>query len=245
MNDCGVGIHRPLTCSSSRISAVLVEGKPRYAVSGRCIVLNLGHDPIGISDSTMQSLPPLQSTIVIDAELHQVGKILVISIANDVATDRLIDELGWHHYASLIEAPSDELQATPLFRSNQDNLGLCEAHASALGVTSTGEKEIERFDIKVNFWFAPSGTNCLIHRYHPFVETHLQVHGLGRMQKFRSPAIKEIYEEMFLSPGSTQPFFNCIRDDANGFIYPWHQYYADTDCIWMAIEFHPLANAAE
>ena len=24
------------------------------------------------------------------------------------------------------------------------------------------------------------------------------------------------------------------------FSYPWHRYYADTDCIWMAIELHPL-----
>jgi hypothetical protein len=26
----------------------------------------------------------------------------------------------------------------------------------------------------------------------------------------------------------------------SAFIYPWHQYYSDTDCIWMANEFHPL-----
>jgi hypothetical protein len=26
------------------------------------------------------------------------------------------------------------------------------------------------------------------------------------------------------------------------FIYPWHQYYADTDCIWLAIEYHPYVR---
>jgi hypothetical protein len=65
------------------------------------------------------------------------------------------------------------------------------------------------------------------------------------MQKFRDQAFDELYEEIFMSPGFTQPFFHCVRDDANGFKYPWHQYYAETDCIWMAIEFHPLAGAVK
>ena len=36
-------------------------------------------------------------------------------------------------------------------------------------------------------------------------------------------------------PGYTHdPFF--VLSNKGGFSYPWHRYYAETDCIWMAIE---------
>jgi hypothetical protein len=48
------------------------------------------------------------------------------------------------------------------------------------------------------------------------------------------PWHSSIYQEVFMSPGYThEPFYN---DKGK---YPWHAYYADTDCIWLAIEGAP------
>ena len=59
------------------------------------------------------------------------------------------------------------------------------------------------------------------------------------MQKFRQNNVDTLYEDVLMPPGFTHdPFFTLAID--RSFSYPWHRYYADTDCIWMAIELHPL-----
>jgi hypothetical protein len=42
-----------------------------------------------------------------------------------------------------------------------------------------------------------------------------------------------------MSPGYMTPVPFCSVEENTRFIYPWHQYYADTDCIRLAIEYHP------
>jgi len=43
-----------------------------------------------------------------------------------------------------------------------------------------------------------------------------------------------------LSPGVTHlPYANV--DEEKRLVYPWHQYYANDDCIWMANEFHQIS----
>jgi hypothetical protein len=106
--------------------------------------------------------------------------------------------------------------------------------------TGQSDQEVEKrkFSVQVNLWFAPAHTNCFIHNQHNFMEIHTQVFGNGRMQKFHKQDYSTIYEDIQMSPGYTtaQPF--CNLDDDSKYIYPWHQYYADNDCIWMAIEYH-------
>lgn len=49
-----------------------------------------------------------------------------------------------------------------------------------------------------------------------------------------------MYEEYRLAPGDTNvPFANV--DDKGNFIYPWHQYYAETDCLWVVWEMVPAS----
>ena len=59
------------------------------------------------------------------------------------------------------------------------------------------------------------------------------------MQKFHSDNFNSLYQDIILGPGETHIPFASI-DQQGAFIYPWHQYYSDTDCIWMANEFHPI-----
>ena len=51
-----------------------------------------------------------------------------------------------------------------------------------------------------------------------------------------------MYEEYRLAPADTNVPFAHVDDDGN-FIYPWHQYYADTDCLWVVWEMVPSGSA--
>lgn len=88
----------------------------------------------------------------------------------------------------------------------------------------------------MNLWFAPAGTQCLIHNSHPFLEYHVQIAGLGSMQKFRSDSAASLYEEQGLVPGAGHGLYPVQPDGTGGYRYPWHQYVAHTDCLWLAVE---------
>jgi hypothetical protein len=59
------------------------------------------------------------------------------------------------------------------------------------------------------------------------------------MQKFRENDITTLYQDIVMGPGYTTPDPFCCVTDGSTFHYPWHQYYSDTDCIWLAVEYHP------
>ena len=46
-----------------------------------------------------------------------------------------------------------------------------------------------------------------------------------------------------MAPGFTHNPFAGVKDNGDIF-YGWHQYYSDTDCIWMAIEYRPALFAS-
>jgi hypothetical protein len=47
-----------------------------------------------------------------------------------------------------------------------------------------------------------------------------------------------LFEEYRLAPADSNVPFPYVSEDVT-FRYPWHQYYADTDCLWVAWEFVP------
>ena len=131
-------------------------------------------------------------------------------------------------------------RTTPLYISSQDEIG--EVQFDPM-VTFTHEApaaaSVRRYRVKLNLWYTPEETDCGIHTGHQFIEVHTQILGTGHMQKFRENDATTLYEDVTMSPGFTHdPFFTLASD--RSFTYPWHRYYADTDCIWMAVELHPL-----
>jgi hypothetical protein len=100
---------------------------------------------------------------------------------------------------------------------------------------------LSEYVVQTNLWFAPSKSNCFIHNQHAFLEIHGQIFGRGRMQKFKTQDYAAIFEDQLMSPGFTTPVPFCRVVDPCTFTYPWHQYYADTDCVWIAIEYHPTS----
>lgn len=130
-------------------------------------------------------------------------------------------------------------RTTPLYVSSQDDVGEIQ-----LDPLYTFDKQQLRplisstYQLKLNLWYTPEETDCGIHTEHGFLEVHTQIFGTGRMQKFRTNNAETLYEDVLMPPGFTHdPFF--VMGDDRSFRYPWHRYYANTDCIWMAIELHP------
>ncbi len=56
---------------------------------------------------------------------------------------------------------------------------------------------------------------------------------------FRENNPDTLYEDVAMCPGFTHDPFFVVGNDRS-FRYPWHRYYAETDCVWMAIELHRL-----
>lgn len=84
-----------------------------------------------------------------------------------------------------------------------------------------------------NCWYLPIGETSSLHREHTFKEVHTQIFGLGIMGKYQNDTSGSLYQEVYMTPGFTHdPFF----DSKN--IYPWHQYKALSDCIWLGLVKH-------
>lgn len=116
----------------------------------------------------------------------------------------------------------------------------------------TGQSDTEEesrkipFNIKCYLWFAPQQSHCGIHNNHKYIEIHTQISGIGYLPKFSQQDITTIYEDYRMAPGysTTKPFCVVTADETESckihFTYPWHEYYAETDCVWLVAEYHPV-----
>ncbi len=131
-------------------------------------------------------------------------------------------------------------RTTPLYVSAQDEIGQVQLDpVGAFSRESAASTARQQYQLKLNLWYTPEETDCGIHNKHGFLEVHTQIFGTGHMQKFFENNAETLYEDVLMPPGFTHdPFFFLGKD--RSFSYPWHRYYADTDCIWMAVELHPL-----
>ena len=152
--------------------------------------------------------------------------------------------LGWEWYG---RRNAQFPRGTPLYISPQDDIGNIDldplvafSHRTASPVSAASVSTApRRYRLKLNLWYTPEETDCGIHTGHQFLEVHTQILGTGHMQKFRENNPDTLYEDVLMPVGFTHDPFFTVADD-RAFSYPWHRYYADTDCIWMAVELHPL-----
>lgn len=85
----------------------------------------------------------------------------------------------------------------------------------------------------IYFCYAAPGIPSGPHKDHArnYDEVHGQILGYGKMQKLMEKDQESVYEEVILAPGIVHDKF-CNEKG----IYPWHQYFSITDCIYMPIE---------
>lgn len=222
----------PVDLAQGFVDAVVVDHAVDLPVEGRTIVVNLARTPAAIGGPPTRPLLPFSSTILVDAAVEHAERVMLLRVGDDVSG--ITDAPRWSHFADLLPAfPRD----TGLYRGPRTLVGTTTFDpAEALG-----EERVDvpaEFDVWVNLWFSPAGTDCSIHDRHDFIEIHSQVHGYGRMQKFRADDHATLYEDQLMGPGHTPPVPFCRTRADGGFDYPWHQYRADTDCVWLAVEYH-------
>ena len=237
----GTNIVKPLNFSGTYIDAKYVENVENYPINRRTIVVNPEESDAYLNETSRSIIPAFSSTILNDTIIKEAKSLLLLEVVETKNIGKIVFESGWDLLGNFpgVDFPKD----VPLWKSPQDEAGILEVDPYFMARQSSQPDHQEKFSVKVNLWYAPSLTDCAIHNQHYFLEIHTQIFGRGSMQKFKENDFNTLYEDLLMIEGYTQiiPFGKVHKHQK--YTYPWHQYYADTDCIWMAIEYHPIKNS--
>jgi hypothetical protein len=241
---------RTLTFSGAHVAATVVRNAKNYRISERATVINCGVDDVHVAGPPRRPIPPLTSTILSGTTIEEAELLVVLRTADESARaiSAITDEPGWSLLGDLLGDEPGETgglpfdKAIPLWRSPLDGIGRVAFDPAHLLRESKTAGQAQPFEVRVNLWFAPAGTDCFIHNRHDFIEVHTQVAGCGRMQKFTEQDHGSLYQDVLMSPGYTTPDPFCSQGPDGGYVYPWHQYRADTDCVWLAVEYHNVVQ---
>jgi len=225
---------RSLSFSDTAIEAGIGENLVNLGVEEGTIV-NLSPEPLTIGGAVPGIVPPWKSTYLRGGLIAQARRAAVLRIRNPTNLGGVIFR-GWDWLGNRIRSfPRD----SPLYISSQDSVGRVRLDPFVFTNERRQPAEEQEFELKLNLWWAPGHTDCSIHNEHAFLEVHTQIHGLGRMQKFREHDPDSLYEDVLMPVGMTHDPF-CRVAGPSAWEYPWHRYYSETDSIWLAIELHPL-----
>lgn len=226
---------RDLKFSDQYIEAYLVENVRNFTIS-EGVVINLSDEPIVVGEKIESIVPPWKSTVVFNANISRAVRIAVIKIRSVKNLGGLALSDNWEWFGNRLEKfPRN----SPLYISEYDTVGTVKTNPYRFANQEKLGSKSESYSVRVNLWWAPAETDCSMHNEHPFLEIHTQIHGCGRIQKFGVRDELTKYEEIIMAPGYTHDPFVFVSDDGD-FIYPWHRYYSDSDCVWLAIELHPI-----
>ena len=224
---------RDLSFADDFILARLVEEPTDLAVED-AVVVNLSPEPMITGTDHPGVVPAWKSTWLRNGTIKS-GRRAGIFRVRRVTNLGGVGLRGWEWLGDRIRSfPRD----TPLYISPQDHVGTVTTDPLVFTNERSGAQAPQDFDLKLNVWWSPGHTDCFIHNEHPFLEVHTQIHGLGRMQKFKERDEDTLYEDVMMPVGYTHDPF-CYVTGSGRWTYPWHRYYADTDSIWLAIELHP------
>ena len=226
---------RKLAFADDFIQADLIEQAQNFTVDD-AIVVNLSPRPMITGTAHPAVVPAWKSTWLHGGVIKQAERAAIIKVVKKTNLGGA-GLRGWDWLGNRIKSfPRD----TPLYISPFDHTGQVVTDPSVFTNERSTPVDEQVFDMRLNLWWSPADTDCFIHNEHPFLEVHTQIHGLGRMQKFAENNETSVYEDVPMAMGySHDPF--CRVTGQNQWTYPWHRYYADTDCIWLAVELHPQA----
>ncbi|MGJ0580386.1 hypothetical protein ACR71G_20585 [Xenorhabdus bovienii] len=241
----GTNHQRLLTFSNDLLPSIVVFDEGNLSLDGSAIVVNLGNKTALIDEFEKDNILPMTSTKLRNVDLSGGDLLLFFDTDKLFSAKELCGKSQWSKFFKRTEKNKDGGNFDiNLWRSPQDftaeiNVNFLPYYLSKKSKLDKIE-HTSRFIVKTNLWFASAGTHCQIHCEHPFIEIHTQIFGLGHMQKFKDKDFNTLYEDIGMYSGftTTPPF--CSALSCTEFEYPWHQYYAETDCIWLAVEYHPI-----
>ncbi|HEY8400573.1 MAG TPA: hypothetical protein VIK89_04890 [Cytophagaceae bacterium] len=228
---------RKIDFSSDNLEGYYLTGPCNLEIRENAIVVNVGLKEIDVLEEPVKSIAPMKSSMLRDTVVRSEDAMLVVILKSTANIGSVILNENWKPAEEIF---GDALKGVPLWRSPQIELGEIRFNPGEI-TKSENHCEIPtvRFKVIINLWYATADTHCAIHNKHSFIEYHTQIMGYGRMQKFKENSFDTLYEDIKLSEGNTHDLF-CITTPDIQFVYPWHQYYADTDCIWLVTELHPV-----
>lgn len=195
-------------------TAKYIEDEKELHVGSKSIVLNL--DNRNGSDITFQSgcCHPFNSVVLKDVTIKNIKKALVIEDfeENDIMSPTFCDQIKSKWKSLWKYSHLERNRNIPLYKSPQLRVG---------------------GNITMNFCYADKGVASAIHRTHPIAidEIHLQVAGVGKVQKLYTESPDSVYQEYVLSPGAV----NEKLCDEKG-VYPWHRYVSITNVMFVCVE---------
>lgn len=205
---------KPLLISLPSLKVYQIELSGIHKLVKNSILINMSEEPIKvINDNSI--IKTLESRIVTKCSIYSSGS-----------------------RACLIEIEGDDFLNPPkkLWSETKKWTDVFELFPNVeffkgFGMKKSPKDSIGQFEL--NFWYLPPKKLGRIHKDHPFSEIHVQIAGIGVMQKYREQDYNTVYQKIYLAPGIMHyPFF-----DTKG-SYPWHSYDSITNCIWLAIEEH-------
>jgi hypothetical protein len=229
-------MHTPVNFETPELNVEYLEGVENYEVSERSIIINISeHHAEVVAEGLVSRIAPWSSTVVRSVTLRSLQRAIVVRSLHRENIGAIALNKSWRPY---FEYP----ERTPLYVSPEANLGRVEMRIPDLAdLPSAYQQGV--YKLKLRVWFTPSYTDCKIHTGHDFLEIHTQLFGFGYMQKFKEQNEQSLYEEIGMPVGFTHsPFFTAQNEQV---VYPWHRYYAKTDCVWLAIEFWPISPQNE
>ncbi len=196
-----------------------IENEPEHAIIDKTIVLNLSETAIQIQE---QTLGYLQSVVVINSDIRQLNRALLIEkFASHGDDEALFDEVKKLWPLAYDIRKEERLKGVSHYMGPKIHIGNI-----GLGLYHSGSVPL----------------NVGLHKDHPwceapgYQEVHTQIVGYGKMQQCRERDIATLYLEEPMAPGTThKPMFDKQGN------YPWHQYETITPSIFMAIEILPTA----
>ena len=224
---------RSLSFSNDWIEGVVVSAVHEMPVE-EAIVVNLSTTALPYrAGGDHGTIPPWKSTVLRRCTLEQGETAALLRVRQRTNLGGVA--LGWESYG---HRNPQFPRGIPLYISSQDEIKDVQLDpTTAFACPTSIAASLRPYRLKLNLWYTPEETDCGIHTGHEFLEVHTQIFGTGHMQKFRENNLDTLYENVAMCPGFTHDPFFVVGND-RGFSYPWHRYYAETDCIWMAIELH-------
>lgn len=190
---------RPLSFADDFIYAELIEDARDFAVDD-AIVVNLSPRQMITGTEHPGIVPAWKSTWLRGGTIKSADRAALIKVRQTTNLGGC-GLRGWDWLGNRIKKlPTRH----PLYISPFDHVGEVTTDPRVFTNERSSPTDEQTFEMRLNLWWSPGDTDCFIHNEHPFLEVHTQIHGRGRMQKFRERDEGSVYEDVPMSMGYSQ-----------------------------------------